>query len=161
MPSTEADFPVINPASIDEDHIHVVAAIIWQQGNPQPSQQKFLIAQRQKGKHLEDYWEFPGGKLEPGESPWQALQRELTEEISIMPTKAAPYLQVYHRYPDRNILLDTWLVEEYSGEVVPGEGQQLCWVDLSQIDRYRLPPADLPIIEAIKSSVKAGTRYLP
>ena len=161
MPSTEADFPIINPATIDADHIHVVAAIIWQQSDPQSNQQKFLIAQRQKGKHLEDYWEFPGGKLEPGESPWQALQRELAEEIGIMPTKAAPYLKVYHRYPERNILLDTWVVEEYSGELVSGEGQQLCWVDLSQVDQYRLPPADLPIIEAIKSSVKAGTRYLP
>jgi 8-oxo-dGTP diphosphatase len=161
MPSTEADFPIINPATIDADHIHVVAAIIWQQNDPQSNQQKFLIAQRQKGKHLEDYWEFPGGKLEPGESPWQALQRELAEEIGIMPTKAAPYLKVYHRYPERNILLDTWVVEEYSGELVSGEGQQLCWVDLSQVDQYRLPPADLPIIEAIKSSVKAETRYLP
>ena len=161
MPSTEADFPIINPATIDADHIHVVAAIIWQQSDPQSNQQKFLIAQRQKGKHLEDYWEFPGGKLKPGESPWQALQRELAEEIGIMPTKAAPYLKVYHRYPDRNILLDTWVVDEYSGELVSGEGQQLCWVDLSQVDQYQLPPADLPIIEAIKSSVKAGTRYLP
>jgi 8-oxo-dGTP diphosphatase len=161
MPSTEADFPIINPVTIDADHIHVVAAIIWQQSDPQSNQPKFLIAQRQKGKHLEDYWEFPGGKLEPGESPWQALQRELAEEIGIMPTKAAPYLKVYHRYPDRNILLDTWVVEEYSGELVSGEGQQLCWVDLSQVDQYQLPPADLPIIEAIKSSVKAGTRYLP
>ena len=77
MPSTEADSPIINPTAIDPDHIHVVAAIIWQQDNPQPGQLNFLIAQRPKGKHLADYWEFPGGKLEPGESPWQALQREL------------------------------------------------------------------------------------
>ena len=161
MLSTEADSLIINPAAVDEDHIHVVAAIIWQQDNPQSGQQKFLIAQRPKGKHLEDYWEFPGGKLEPGESPWQALQRELAEEISILPTKASPYIRVYHRYPDRNILLDVWLVEEYRGEVVSGEGQLLRWINLSQVDRYRLPPADLPIIEAIKSSAKAGTRCLP
>jgi 8-oxo-dGTP diphosphatase len=165
MLSTEADSPIINPVAVDEDHTHVVAAIIWQQDDPhtgqQPEPQQFLIAQRPKGKHLEDYWEFPGGKLEPGESPWQALQRELTEEISILPTKASPYIQVYHRYPDRNILLDVWLVEEYRGEVVSAEGQQLRWINLSQVDRYRLPPADLPIIEAIKSSVKAGTRCLP
>ena len=157
MPSTAADSPIVNPGSIDEDYIHVVAAIIWEPGDSQ----RFLIAQRQKGKHLADYWEFPGGKLEPGESPWQALQRELEEEIGILPTKASPYLQVYHRYPQRNILLDTWLVEKYRGEIVSGEGQQLRWIELSQIDRYRLPPADLPIIEAIRNSVKAGTRYLP
>ena len=161
MLSTEADPAIINPTAVDEDHIHVVAAIIWQQDNPQPRQRNFLIAQRPKGKHLEDYWEFPGGKLEPGESPWQALQRELAEEISILPTKASPYLQVYHRYPDRNILLDVWLVEEYRGEVLSSEGQQLLWINLSQVDRYRLPPADLPVIEAIKNSAKAKTRCFP
>lgn len=90
MPSIEADSPIINPVAVDEDHIHVVAGIIWQQGNPPSGKRKFLIAQRPKGKHLEDYWEFPGGKLEPGESPWQALQRELEEEIGISPTKASP-----------------------------------------------------------------------
>jgi len=157
MLSTEADSSIINPASVDEDHIHVVAAIIWQQGHPQAEKPNFLIAQRAKGKHLEDYWEFPGGKLEPGESPWQALKRELAEEISIFPTKASPFIQVYHRYPERNILLDVWLVEEYRGEVMSGEGQQLRWTDLSQVHRYRLPAADLPVIEAIQSSAKAGT----
>ena len=165
MLSTEADSPIINPTVVDEDHIHVVAAIVWQQDDPQPEQppkpQQFLIAQRPKGKHLEDYWEFPGGKLESGESPWLALQRELAEEISILVTKASPYLKVYHRYPDRNILLDVWMVEEYRGEVASGEGQLLRWINLSQVDRYRLPPADLPIIEAIKSSAKAGTRCFP
>jgi len=89
------------------------------------------------------------------------LQRELEEEIKIVPTKAAPYMQVYYRYPDRNILLDTWVVEEYQGETMSGEGQLLRWIDTSQVHHYRLPPADLPIIEAIKSSETAGTQYLP
>jgi 8-oxo-dGTP diphosphatase len=158
MPSTEAeDHPIINPASLDEDHIHVVAGIIWQRSGSR----RFLIAQRQKGKHLQDYWEFPGGKLEIGESPWQALQRELEEEINIVPTRGAPFMQVYYRYPERNILLDTWQVEEYRGEVAPGERQLLRWIEVAQAHEYRLPPADLPIIEAIKNSETAGTRYLP
>jgi len=165
MPSTAADSLTINPTSIDEDYLHVVAAIIWQALSPQPDQRssrrKFLISQRQKGKHLEDYWEFPGGKRELDESPWQALQRELEEEIKIAPTKAAPYMQVYYRYPDRNILLDTWMVEEYQGETMSGEGQLLRWIDTSQVHQYRLPPADLPIIEAIKSSETAGNQYPP
>jgi 8-oxo-dGTP diphosphatase len=165
MPSTAADSLIINPTSIDEDYLHVVAAIIWKAVSPQPdqrsSQRKFLISQRQKGKHLEDYWEFPGGKREFDESPWQALQRELEEEIKIIPIKAAPYMQVYYRYPDRNILLDTWMVEEYQGETMSGEGQLLRWIDSSQVHQYRLPPADLPIIEAIKSSETAGTQYPP
>ena len=140
--------PVINPVSIDEDYIHVVAALIWHRDD----RRRFLIAQRQKGKHLEDYWEFPGGKLEAGETPWQALQRELIEEINIRPISATQYIQVYYRYPDRNILLDTWLVESYRGEIEAREQQLLIWIDVEQADDYRFPPADMPILEAIRNN---------
>lgn len=140
--------PVINPVSIDEDYIHVVAALIWHHDD----RRRFLIAQRQKGKHLEDYWEFPGGKLEAGETPWQALQRELIEEINIRPISATQYIQVYYRYPDRNILLDTWLVESYRGEIEAREQQLLIWIDVEQADDYRFPPADMPILEAIRNN---------
>jgi len=157
MPSTVADPLIINPVSIDEDYIHVVAGIIWQRD----SLQRFLIAQRQKGKHLEDYWEFPGGKLEQGETPWQALQRELEEEINIVPLRARPFLQVYYRYPERNVLLDTWEVDEYRGDVTAVEGQLLRWVEVSETENYRLPPADIPIIEAIKNNVTTGTLCSP
>ena len=105
--------PEINPDSIDDNHIHVVAAIIWNRNDSG----QFLIAQRQKGKHLQDYWELPGGKLEVGETPWLALQREIAEEINIEATRGSPYMRVYYCYPDRNILLDTWTVEEYRGRI--------------------------------------------
>jgi 8-oxo-dGTP diphosphatase len=153
MPSTVAENPVVNPASIDENYVHVVAALIWRGSG----RKQFLIAQRQKGKHLEDYWEFPGGKLEADESAWQGLQRELKEEVNIQPIKASPFIQVYYRYPDRNILLDTWAVEEYAGKIRPREQQAIRWIDLNQIDGFRFPPADIPILEAIRSSVTAGT----
>ena len=158
MPSIEADARlIVNPASIDEDYIHVVAGIIWRTGSPR----RFLIAQRQKGKHLQDYWEFPGGKLESCESPWQALQRELEEEINILPTRAAPFMQVYYRYPERNVLLDTWTITEYEGEIAPRERQLLRWIKIDESDQFRLPPADIPIIEAIRSSATAGIQYPP
>ncbi len=157
MPNTEVDKLVINPAGIDEAHVHVVAAIIWKQDESR----QFLIAQRQKGKHLQDYWEFPGGKLEPAESPRQALRRELEEEVGITPANASPYMRVYYRYPDCNILLDTWVVDEYQGVVEPLEGQVLLWIDASQARLYRFPAADVPVIEAIKSSEKAKTRCFP
>ena len=153
MPNTVAEKLVINPARITGEYIHVVAALIWKQ----PDREQFLIAQRQKGKHLEDYWEFPGGKLESFESPWQGLQRELAEEINIQMIKAMPFMQVYCRYPDRNILLDTWSVEEYLGEIMSREQQAIRWVALNQVDNFRFPPADIPILEAIKSSAIAGT----
>ena len=157
MPNTEADKLIINPTSILEDYIHVVAALIWNQSN----REQFLIAQRQKGKHLEDYWEFPGGKLETTESPWQGLQRELSEEINIQPTSASPYMQVYYRYPQRNVLLDIWVVEAYQGEIEPREQQTIMWIDVTQINKYRFPPADIPILEAIKNSERAETLHLP
>jgi 8-oxo-dGTP diphosphatase len=149
--------PVVNPVSIDEEHLHVVAAIIWSQKQPG----RFLIAQRQKGKHLEHYWEFPGGKLEQDETAWQALQREIAEEVNIQVTRGSPYMQVYFRYPERNVLLDTWSVDEYRGEVEAREQQRIAWIGLNEIDRYRFPPADIPILDAIKCSAKAETRRLP
>lgn len=157
MPSTAADRAIIDPASIDEDHIHVVAGIVWERADTR----RFLIAQRQKGKHLQGYWEFPGGKLEDGETPRQALLRELQEEINILPIRARPFMRVYYRYPERNVLLDTWEVEEYRGQVTPAESQLLRWIEAAEADRYRLPPADIPIVEAIRNSAKVETRYSP
>ena len=147
MPNTEAEVTLINPGLIKEDHIHVVAAVIWN-----PSQNQFLIAKRQKGKHLENYWEFPGGKLESGESRLQALRRELLEEISIVVTEAEPFMQVYHRYPERNVLLDTWIVNAFQGPVEAREQQQLQWINMDQVERFLFPPADIPILDALKNA---------
>lgn len=146
---------IINPATIDEPYLHVVAAIIW---HPR-GDSRFLIARRQKGKHLEDFWELPGGKLENGESRWQGLCRELSEEIGIEAVQGRPYMQVYHRYPERNVLLDTWVVNEFHGEVSPQEDQLVTWVGVTSLDLFRFPPADLPILEAITRTAKAGTRH--
>ena len=141
---------VVNPENIEEDHIHVVAAIVWQRSRPR----RFLIAQRQKGKHLESLWELPGGKIESGESPRHALEREIAEEVGIEVIEAAPYMRVYYRYPERNVLLDTWWVDDYRGKVVPMERQLLEWIGIDEIGHYQFPPADIPILDAIKCSEK-------
>lgn len=148
MRNTEADAALINPGPIDEDYIHVVAAIVWHRELPG----KFLIAQRPAGKHLQGYWEFPGGKVESGESSWQALQRELAEEVGIRARRGSPFIKVYYRYPERNVLLDTWDLESWGGELVAGERQALEWIDAGAIDNYRFPPADLPILDLIRRS---------
>lgn len=148
---------MINPRRIDEPHIHVVAAIVWQT----ESRKRFLIAQRPPGKHLEGYWEFPGGKLEAGETPVRALERELEEEISIRVERAEPLMRVYYRYPQRNILLDTWEVTRFAGQLQGREGQALQWIGIAEIDNYRFPPADRPVLEAITNSATARTRRLP
>ncbi len=145
---------LIDPGEILEPHLHVVAAIIWHRQDGA----RLLIARRPRGRHLADYWELPGGKLENGESPWQGLRRELHEEIGIRATGGRPFMQVYHRYPERNILLDTWTVDGYRGEVRSGEGQPIAWVGIAELENYRFPDADVPILAAIKRSAKAETR---
>ena len=136
---------LIDPGEIPEPHLHVVAAILWhRQGDG-----RMLIARRQQGSHLADYWELPGGKLEAGETPWQGLQRELHEEIGIRVSDGRPFMKVYHRYPERNVLLDTWNIENYRGEVSAREGQPLAWVEVAELENYRFPAADLPILAAI------------
>ena len=158
MPSTAADPDlVINPDYIDGDHIHVVAGIIWHRdGNG-----RFLIARRQKGKHLADLWEFPGGKMEAGETPWAALRRELAEEIAISAMAGEAFMRVFCRYPERNVLLDIWTVTEFQGEAVSAEQQALEWITIDEVDRYQWPAADVPVLDAIRNSVTAGTRYFP
>ncbi|MEM7563795.1 MAG: (deoxy)nucleoside triphosphate pyrophosphohydrolase [Pseudomonadota bacterium] len=145
MQNIEADLTRIDPGTIDEPHIHVVAAIIWN-----PDRSRFLIGQRQKGKHLADYWEFPGGKVEMNEAPEFALQRELKEEIDIEISDATPFLKVYHRYSEKNVLLDCWEVDEYEGDVKACEQQQLRWIEMGQIEQFDFPAADIPILEKLK-----------
>ena len=157
MPNTVVETARIDPDRIDEDHVHVVAAIVWASA----AQKKFLIAQRPKGKHLEDYWELPGGKVEDGESARDALRRELDEEISIDVVAAEPFMRVYYRYPERNVLLDTWTIAEYRGAVQAREDQALAWVGIDALDGYRFPPADKPILDAITNSESAETPRRP
>ena len=142
---------------VSGDYIHVVAAIIWQPG----SSDRFLISKRQKGRHLEDYWELPGGKIESGESRRQALDRELREEIDIVPVKARAFQQVRHLYEDRNILLDVWEVTSFRGNVLAREGQEVKWVAVDQLTKYRFPAADLPILGAIANNAIVKTAHLP
>ena len=146
MQNTVADTLRINPGSIDEDHIHVVAAIIWKTTR----KDQFLISQRPSEKHLGGYWEFPGGKVESGESTSKALARELIEEIGIEMISAEPFMQVFCRYPERNILLDTWIVSDYRGKPLSRESQDLVWISLDEIENYAFPMADIPILEALK-----------
>ncbi len=131
-------------------YVHVVAAIIWQPGN----RDKFLISKRHKNKHLADYWELPGGKLETGESRLQALHRELMEEIGIIPVKTTEFMQVSHEYEDRNILLDVWEVFSFEGRVKAWEGQKIRWAAVDILEKFRFPAADLPVLEAITNNAR-------
>jgi 8-oxo-dGTP diphosphatase len=109
---------------------------------------RILISQRPPGKALAGLWEFPGGKLEPGESPEDALIRELREELGIE-TKAAclaPLTFASHRYETFHLLMPLYVCRRYSGIPAPREGQRIKWVRPRDMRSYPMPPADEPLI---------------
>lgn len=115
----------------------------------QDSSGRVLLARRPEGVHQGGLWEFPGGKVETGESVHQALDRELEEELGIQIRACRPLIRVGHRYEDRHVVLDTWLVTDWQGEPRGREGQPLQWGWPWEIDPGTLPVADLPILKAL------------
>jgi len=109
---------------------------------------RVLIAQRPQGKPMEGLWEFPGGKLMPGERPEQAVIRELKEELGIEINVAclAPLTFASHRYPDFNLLMPLYVCRRWDGAVQPLEGQKISWVRPNRLREYPMPPADEPLI---------------
>ncbi|HET7851401.1 MAG TPA: 8-oxo-dGTP diphosphatase MutT [Methyloceanibacter sp.] len=106
-----------------------------------------LIAKRPEGRSLAGLWEFPGGKVEPGESPEHALIRELAEELGIVIAAAdlAPLTFASHDYPDFHLLMPLFLCRSWQGKVAPHEGQELRWVKPAELPSYAMPPADEPL----------------
>jgi 8-oxo-dGTP diphosphatase len=111
---------------------------------------RILIAQRPAGKHLAGGWEFPGGKLEPGEDRRCGLARELREEIGIEILTPRPLLRLRHRYPGKEVLLDIWVVRHYRGEPEGLDGQALRWCTQDELQATELLPADGPIVAALR-----------
>lgn len=122
--------------------IHVVAAVIL---NPAG---EVLIAKRPDDKHQGGLWEFPGGKVEPGEAAQVALERELEEELGIKIAAATPLIKVPYHYPDKSVLLDVYTVTEFSGNPWGREGQPVEWVNKSALSEYAFPAANKPILNA-------------
>jgi 8-oxo-dGTP diphosphatase len=119
----------------------VAAALVDTEG-------RVLIAQRPPGKQLAGLWEFPGGKLDPGERPEQALARELAEELGIEVATAdlAPLTFASHAYEAFHLLMPLYLCRRWRGEPHAREGQTLAWARPSALDATRMPPADAPLI---------------
>jgi 8-oxo-dGTP diphosphatase len=115
---------------------------------------RVLVTQRPAGKSYAGYWEFPGGKLEPGEAAESALRRELREELGIEVACCEPLLQLWHDYPERQVELAVWTVTHYTGTAQGLEGQALRWVNVPALRDLALLPADLPIIERLESTLK-------
>jgi 8-oxo-dGTP diphosphatase len=109
---------------------------------------RVLLAQRPPGKNLAGLWEFPGGKVEPGERPEITLIRELREEIGITVSEAclAPLTFASHAYPDFHLLMPLYICRRWEGLAVAREGQNLAWVRAKKLRDYPMPPADLPLL---------------
>lgn len=113
---------------------------------------RVLLAQRPEGKSLAGLWEFPGGKVEPGESPEAALIRELKEELGIDTWKSclAPLTFASHSYDDFHLLMPLFACRKWDGIVQGQEGQNLAWVRPDALRDYPMPPADQPLIPILR-----------
>lgn len=134
----------VNPVRATRPRLHVVAAAMVDEGG------RVLLQRRAAGAHQGGLWEFPGGKLEPGESREEALARELDEELGVRPQAMRPLISVPHDYDDRAVLLDVWRVERWQGEVRAKESQPLAWVHPDDFVRYQFPAADKPVLSALR-----------
>ena len=113
---------------------------------------RVLLAQRPEGKSLAGLWEFPGGKVEPGETPETALIRELKEELAIdtFASCLAPLTFASHSYPDFHLLMPLFACRKWQGIARGVEGQNLAWVRPNDLRNYPMPPADLPLIPILR-----------
>jgi mutator protein MutT len=126
--------------------VHVVAAVLTD------SRGRILIAQRPPGSHLAGGWEFPGGKLESGESPLAGLARELREELGIEMGSGPhrPLRRVRHSYSDREILIEVWMLQDYTGDPRGLDNQAIRWCRQEELAGVPMLPADAPIVEALR-----------
>jgi 8-oxo-dGTP diphosphatase len=126
--------------------VHVAAVVLVDRDG------RVLLAQRPEGKALAGLWEFPGGKIEAGETPEAALVRELKEELGIDTRESclAPLSFVSHRYETFHLFMPTFVCRMWKGSPVGQENQKLAWVYPKDFRNYTMPPADIPLIPVIQ-----------
>ena len=123
--------------------------------------QRLLIAQRPKGKALAGLWEFPGGKIESGESPEETIVRELQEELAVTITASslAPLSFASHEYADFHLLMPLYVCRTWRGTPKAMEAQQIAWVEINDLtrknSRFPMPPADAPLLPALERYITA------
>lgn len=129
--------------------IEVAAALIQDEAG------RYLITQRRRGSHLEGLWEFPGGKREAGETPQDALRRELGEELSALFTVGEKFDTIRWEYPDRTVVLHFYRCTLESGTIEPRESQAMAWVAPERLGEFSFPPADQELIRRIVRRTRA------
>ena len=136
MPATEAELRIVLVSAV---------ALVDADG-------RVLLAQRPAGKPLAGLWEFPGGKVNPGETPETALIRELAEElgIDVAASCLAPFTFASYPYPDFHLLMPLYICRKWSGIPAAREGQRLAWVRPARLGDYPMPPADPPLVAMLR-----------
>ncbi len=123
--------------------VHVAVGVIKQDD-------QYFLTKRLADTHQGGKWEFPGGKVEADETVHQALFRELKEEVAIEALTCTPLMQISHDYGDKKVLLDVFVVDNFTGEAKALEGQQSAWVTLAQFADLNFPAANKAIIEKLQ-----------
>ncbi len=113
---------------------------------------RVLLAQRPEGRSLAGLWEFPGGKVEPGETPEEAVIRELREELAIDVSESclAAFTFASHTYDDFHLLMPLYVCRRWEGQISAQEGQQIAWVRPNRMSTYPMPPADVPLVAMLQ-----------
>ncbi|MGI2261416.1 8-oxo-dGTP diphosphatase MutT [Shewanella sp. GXUN23E] len=123
--------------------IHVAVGVIINDNN------EILLAKRPEHLHQGGKWEFPGGKVEAGETVTQALARELEEEVALEVKATKPFMELSFDYPDKQVLLDIHTVTAFAGDARGLEGQQIAWVPRNELTNYDFPEANKAILEKL------------
>ncbi|MDW6017998.1 8-oxo-dGTP diphosphatase MutT [Vibrio plantisponsor] len=124
--------------------IHIVAGIIFNQDKSQ-----IFITKRPGNLHKGGFWEFPGGKVEEGESVEQAMTRELEEEVGIEVTEQHLFEHLEYDYPEKSLKFDFIVISNFNNEPYGKEGQEGHWVDIAKLANYQFPEANVPILERV------------
>src|SRR5438105_3384652 len=145
--STSTAATAAEPVEPDRARIVLVAAVALVDPDG-----RVLLAQRPEGKHLAGLWEFPGGKVQPDETPEAALIRELDEEIGIdvVASCLAPFTFASHSYPEFHLLMPLYVCRKWSGIATAREGQNLAWVWPARLGDYPMPPANKPLVAMLR-----------
>ena len=128
----------------ENELVHVAVGLIVN------SDDEVLVALRHPDSHQGGLWEFPGGKVEHGESVFAALDREFREELGVSVRRAFPMRKINHAYPDKRVLLDVWRITEFSGQAIGREGQQIKWQAVTELQAEHFPRANSPIIDLLR-----------
>jgi 8-oxo-dGTP diphosphatase len=127
-------------------HIEVAVGVLLSEDK------KVLTSWRQAHQHQGGLWEFPGGKREPEETLFEALKREIHEEIGVEVVEAEPLVRIDHDYGDKKVSLDVWMVSQFTGEPSGREGQDLRWQTVSEMKPEQFPAANEAIITALQQA---------